>query len=66
VRGDIQSIDLLSFVLESEQIDTVMHFAAQVRPSSPDLLRRLDQHPPSALPACWRRHAAAVAQGDAG
>ena len=32
VRGDIQSIDLLSFVLQSEEIDTVMHFAAQVRP----------------------------------
>jgi UDP-glucose 4-epimerase len=30
VRGDIQSIDLLSFVLASEKIDTVMHFAAQV------------------------------------
>mmetsp|Transcript_37783 Transcript_37783/g.89711 ORF Transcript_37783/g.89711 Transcript_37783/m.89711 type:complete len:362 (-) Transcript_37783:35-1120(-) len=29
VKGDIQSADLLSFVLSSEEIDTVMHFAAQ-------------------------------------
>lgn len=31
VKGDIQSMDLLSFVLQAEQIDTIMHFAAQVR-----------------------------------
>jgi UDP-glucose 4-epimerase len=31
VKGDIQSTDLLNFVLTSENIDTVMHFAAQVR-----------------------------------
>jgi hypothetical protein len=31
IKGDIQSMDLLSFVLLTEQIDTVMHFAAQVR-----------------------------------
>lgn len=30
VKGDIQSMDLLSFVLQAEQIDTIMHFAAQV------------------------------------
>lgn len=29
VKGDIQSADLMSFLLESEEIDTVMHFAAQ-------------------------------------
>ncbi|MEW5306394.1 MAG: hypothetical protein WDW38_007332 [Sanguina aurantia] len=29
VKGDIQSMDLLSFVLKTEEIDTVMHFAAQ-------------------------------------
>lgn len=29
IKGDIQSMDLLSYVLETEQIDTVMHFAAQ-------------------------------------
>ncbi|KAL4514424.1 hypothetical protein Ndes2526A_g03896 [Nannochloris sp. 'desiccata'] len=29
VEGDIQSSDLLKYVLEKEQIDTVMHFAAQ-------------------------------------
>lgn len=29
VKGDIQSMDLINFVLESEGIDTVMHFAAQ-------------------------------------
>jgi nucleoside-diphosphate-sugar epimerase len=32
IKGDIQSMDLLSFVLLTEQIDTIMHFAAQVRP----------------------------------
>lgn len=31
IKGDIQSADLLSFLLASEEIDTVMHFAAQVR-----------------------------------
>lgn len=30
IKGDIQSMDLLSFVMLTEQIDTVMHFAAQV------------------------------------
>ena len=30
IKGDIQSGDLLSYILETEQIDTVMHFAAQV------------------------------------
>jgi hypothetical protein len=30
VKGDIQCADLVRFVLETEQIDTVMHFAAQV------------------------------------
>lgn len=29
VKGDIQSMDLLSYVLKTENIDTVMHFAAQ-------------------------------------
>ena len=29
VKGDIQSTDLVIHVLEQEQIDTVMHFAAQ-------------------------------------
>lgn len=31
VKGDIQSMDLLTYVLATEKIDTVMHFAAQVR-----------------------------------
>lgn len=30
IKGDIQSMDLLSFVLLTEKIDTIMHFAAQV------------------------------------
>lgn len=30
VKGDIQSADLVNFVLEEDSIDTVMHFAAQV------------------------------------
>lgn len=29
VHGDIQSMDLLTYLLSSEQIDTVVHFAAQ-------------------------------------
>lgn len=29
VKGDVQSMDLLTFVLATEGIDTVMHFAAQ-------------------------------------
>lgn len=29
VKGDIQSTDLIIHILEQEQIDTVMHFAAQ-------------------------------------
>ena len=31
VKGDIQSMDLVSHVLERENVDTIMHFAAQVR-----------------------------------
>jgi dTDP-D-glucose 4,6-dehydratase len=31
VKGDIQCIDLVSHVLEKEDVDTIMHFAAQVR-----------------------------------
>lgn len=31
VKGDIQSMDLLTYVLQVEEVDTVMHFAAQVR-----------------------------------
>ena len=30
VRGCIQSFDLVAHVLETEDVDTVMHFAAQV------------------------------------
>lgn len=29
VKGDIQSADLILHILETEKIDTVMHFAAQ-------------------------------------
>mmetsp|Transcript_23078 Transcript_23078/g.71951 ORF Transcript_23078/g.71951 Transcript_23078/m.71951 type:complete len:324 (-) Transcript_23078:355-1326(-) len=29
VKGDIQSFDILSYVLHAEDIDTIMHFAAQ-------------------------------------
>ena len=32
VKGCIQSFDLVAHILESENIDTVMHFAAQVHP----------------------------------
>ena len=30
IKGDIQSGDLLRYVMDTEGIDTVMHFAAQV------------------------------------
>ena len=30
IKGDLQSGDLLGYILKTEQIDTVMHFAAQV------------------------------------
>ena len=30
IKGDLQSGDLLSYILSTERIDTVMHFAAQV------------------------------------
>jgi dTDP-glucose 4,6-dehydratase len=29
VKGDIQSVDLVSHILKTEQIDTILHFAAQ-------------------------------------
>mmetsp|Transcript_38583 Transcript_38583/g.62245 ORF Transcript_38583/g.62245 Transcript_38583/m.62245 type:complete len:695 (-) Transcript_38583:392-2476(-) len=29
IKGDIRSIDLLNFIVETEKIDTIMHFAAQ-------------------------------------
>ena len=31
VKGDVQSGDLLAYVLATEAVDTVLHFAAQVR-----------------------------------
>jgi dTDP-D-glucose 4,6-dehydratase len=37
VKGDIQSMDLVSHVLEKENVDTIMHFAAQVCPSAHEL-----------------------------
>ena len=37
IKGDIQSGDLLSYILETEKIDTVMHFAAQVCPCAMSL-----------------------------
>lgn len=30
VQGDLQSLDLLNYILRAEEIDTVLHFAAQV------------------------------------
>lgn len=38
IKGDIQSGDLLSYILDTEKIDTVMHFAAQVCPCAMPLL----------------------------
>ena len=31
IKADIQSADLISHVLQTEEIDTIMHFAAQVQ-----------------------------------
>ena len=31
VRGDVQSGDLMAYVLATEKVDTLLHFAAQVR-----------------------------------
>lgn len=31
IKGDLQSGDLLNYILRRENVDTVMHFAAQVR-----------------------------------
>lgn len=30
IKGDVTSVELLTEILNSEEIDTVMHFAAQV------------------------------------
>ena len=30
IKGDLQSGDLLNYILRRENVDTVMHFAAQV------------------------------------
>jgi hypothetical protein len=35
VKGSIQSLDLVAHVMQAEEIDTVMHFAAQVRHATP-------------------------------
>jgi len=35
VKGDITSPDLVNYLLQSEHIDTIMHFAAQVRVRRP-------------------------------
>ena len=44
VRGDLQSSDLLHYLLNQEQIDTVMHFAAQVLPPSSPLCGTTDSY----------------------
>jgi UDP-glucose 4,6-dehydratase len=49
VKGDITSPDLINYLLKSENIDTIMHFAAQVHasPSSPNknyVLTRTSPH----------------------
>jgi UDP-glucose 4-epimerase len=31
IKGDISSPDLVNYLLTAEKIDTIMHFAAQVR-----------------------------------
>jgi len=38
VKGDLQSADLLNHILSHENIDTVMHFAAQARTGSLGIL----------------------------
>ena len=39
IKGDIMSADLVQHVLESHDIDTIMHFAAQVHPRMSILLQ---------------------------
>jgi nucleoside-diphosphate-sugar epimerase len=51
IKGDIQSMDLMSYVLKTEEIDTVMHFAAQVGVSRGGLPRCNSQ----ALALSWRQ-----------
>ena len=45
VKGDIQSADLMNFVLKEDGIDTIMHFAAQARPARPAGWRTLCEPP---------------------
>jgi len=40
VKGDIQSLDLVLHLLASEEVDTVMHFAAQVGGAANPLLQQ--------------------------
>ena len=35
VKGNLLSADLIKYVLETEEIDTIIHAAAQVRPAPP-------------------------------
>jgi dTDP-D-glucose 4,6-dehydratase len=52
VKGDIQCIDLLSHVLEKEDVDTIMHFAAQVCWSSGLAFQSDNMHLPAHLQLC--------------
>jgi hypothetical protein len=55
VKGDIQSMDLLSFVLQTEAIDTIMHFAAQVRVARRGSRGQRPHHQPPCRSGCRAR-----------
>ena len=56
VKGNLQSADLIKYVLETEEIDTIIHAAAQVSPPPPCPAPPLDQGGPSLLRPTPRRH----------
>jgi len=57
VKGNLLSADLIKYVLETEEIDTIIHAAAQVRLAlrrSPPLTRRPAPLEPHATPPLGR------------
>lgn len=52
IKADIQSADLISHVLQTEEIDTIMHFAAQVQTHSCALFARPSDSNWNCIAAC--------------
>ena len=65
VKGDIQSADLIGHLLRQHEVDTVMHFAAQVSPpfSPHSCAHSIDRH---YHPICYHEHLDATAESGAG